>query len=311
MTKKQFSEDAQRWEADQIRASDFLRITRREAIAVGAGGIALLTNLNDRAQADVEGRREAVSQHNSGADHQQQTLSRADGNAPRTEQRPQQHVQENRGIDTLLGSEFRAPTCGIQTLTTNQLYATGTREGPPDRRVVGRGEYFSDGFNLKLMSNGENLLATALRAPSRLPEGVTISIGAEFKFPERIGQPGSTPFYLKMVEVSKKGVGQSNTLGIGTSEGVFVTVSSVNGQQSWSVGLYGGAPKAVVMESINLTDLAKKGELVIEEGVLVSVKAEVEISGEVRPIQEAYEVFSKVLGPLSDYRNFQDPLHGF
>jgi hypothetical protein len=243
--------------------------------------------------------------------NQQQTLSSADGNAPRTVQRPQQHVKESWGIEALLGSEVRAPTFSIQTLTASQLYATGTRDRPPDRRTVGPGDYFSDGFNRKLMSTGENPLATAFRAAANLPDRVTISIGKEGK-----GAPGRTPlFSLTMVEFSRKGIGVSETVGIGANRGAFLSVSTVNGERSWSVGLFAGSPKAVAMGSINVTELVKKGELSIDGGALFSAgRGEVEISVESHPVEEAVEVLSNVLGPvlspLSNYRNFQDPLHG-
>jgi hypothetical protein len=163
MTKRHAVEDAKLSESEQLRSSDFLGVTRREVIAIGAAGIAFLTSFDDPAQADAEGNTGAVSEHRSGAEQQQQTVSRADGNV--SEQRPEEHVEKYSNVMSLLGSEFRGRSSSIQTLTTHQLYGTGTREGP-DRREVDAGDYFSDGFNRKLMSSSGNPLATALRTRS-------------------------------------------------------------------------------------------------------------------------------------------------
>lgn len=304
-------------EPKQSVLGDLVMVNRREVIAIGAGGIVLVGSFSDQALAEADGSADGGSEGNSGAEQQQRFADRTDANAPRTEQRPEEQNRQEVNIETLLGSDSRSPTCGTQNLTSYQSYATGTRETPPDRASVAAGQYFSDGFARKLMSDAKDLLATALRAPSKLPEGVTISIGGEFKFPEQpqgvtIGAPGRTPFFLPMVDVSNKGIGQSRTLGVGTTDGVFLTVASMKGEQSWSVGYFLGSSKAVVMDSINLSESIRQRDLVIEEAVLMSGgKVELEIGGEMRVGHEVYETFVKVLGPLSDYRNFQDPLLGF
>ena len=209
MNWEQISEELRACNLDPVSAC--VRVTRREAIAIAAGGIAILTSVGDRAQADsAEGQAE-TSEHASVADRRQAVTD--DGNPPRTEQRSEENFRDNSNIQILLGSEFRAPTCGFQGLSASQLDATRTREGPPDRGAVGPGEYFSDGFNRKLFSSGESPLATALRA--KLPDRITISIGAEKIF-EQIGKPGLTPFLLTMREFSQKGAGVSHTLGIGS-----------------------------------------------------------------------------------------------
>ena len=159
MTKRQAVEDAKLSESDQLRSSDFLGVTRREAIVIRAAGMAFLANF-DRPALATE-----ATENRSGAVQQQRNVSCADRNAPRTEQRPEERAEKYNDIMSLLGSEFRGRSSSIQTLTTHQLDGTGTRE-EPDRREVDAGNYFSNGFNRKLMSSSESPLATALRTRS-------------------------------------------------------------------------------------------------------------------------------------------------
>ena len=161
MTKQLVVHDSKLSNFDQLRSSDLGEVTRREVIALGAAGLASLTNFTTLAQAATEGESGGAYENRSSAEQQQQTVS-TDGNVPRTEQRVEGRAEKYSDITRLLGSEFRGRSSSIQALSSDQSYGTGTREGP-DRLEVGAGDYFDVGFSRNLLSRSETPLATALR----------------------------------------------------------------------------------------------------------------------------------------------------
>lgn len=158
---RQEDQDAGLREADRLRSGDSLGLTRREALATAAAGIAFLATLDDVQAAVAGGGADAsgTSENRSSSERQQQTVNRTEITS-RTEQREQ--VSKNSELSNLLGSEFRARSSSIQTLSKYQRDGTGTPD-EPDRRELEAGDYFSNGFNRKLMSNSDGPLGTALR----------------------------------------------------------------------------------------------------------------------------------------------------
>ena len=137
----------------------------------------------------------------------------------------------------------------------------------------------------------------------------TISIGVEREF---IGRPGVTPFSLLIQrDFSGAGSGRSFTGMLGKNEGFFVTGSFGNDDASLSLGVFGGGGNMFMMGAINVTDLFK-GNLTFEPGYLQELGngKSIELSFPIPAysIEEAYDAFHRVLGPLLDYRNFNDPM---
>ncbi len=308
MTADQFPKDGH---SRKVGYDDVFSITRREAIVVGVGGLTFLAPTANLAKADAEGQADAQSNQRASGTEDREFSTRADRETNRTEVRSEQTLSDYRDIQTLLGTDSRAPTCGVQKLSDTQSLATRSRDRPPTRGEAHAGEYFSDGFNGKLLTRGESPLEGALRAAKGLPEGVTVSIGKMAH-----GKPGLTPFSLTMVEFSKEGIGLSQTMGFGGNAGGFLSVSMADGERNWSVGVYKGSPAAVGVASISITDIFESGRVTLSTGILANaVRGEVEISYQSHPVEAArdtaFDIFANVLGPLSDYRNFQGPLDRF
>ncbi|MBZ9700545.1 MULTISPECIES: hypothetical protein [unclassified Mesorhizobium] len=230
--------------------------------------------------------------------------------------------EEPTNIEAILGSAYRAPMCGFQSMTANQLIATRTADRPPGRVDVGPGAFFSDGHNQKMTASGETALGDLVRqAAAKLPEGVIVSVGGEFEPKDNPGMmrrdiaPGRAPvFVLFMKEYSRGHEGGSITIGIGKKAGGYISVSGNDGSQSWSAGVFASVPgtkeHVTLMEGVNLTDLVN-GTITFEVGGIVSGHGVVEVISEVRPVEIAHDIFVNVLGPLSDHKNFQDPMISF
>jgi hypothetical protein len=179
-------------------------------------------------------------------------------------------------------------------------------------------QYGSDPSILNLFGRERSFLLQG--ALEKMPVGFTISEGTDYegKLSSRvIGFPGITPvFFMAERDISREGIGKSYTLGIGEKWGGYATLSSMNGKNDATIGLfYSTHPKAAVLGGISLSELAR-GDVKLEFGGLVSgVVSEkgvvVEVTYGVRPAQlldGVERTVGFILSPLSDFRNFQDPL---
>lgn len=232
-----------------------------------------------------------------------------------------EETQRHTNIATLLCSEQRIPTF-FEGLTSEQRIAVGSSEGPPDKSEVTTGAYFSDRHTERMTRFGDTPRDAFLRRmAARLPEGVTVAIGGEVG----LKQPGRGQFSFSLMRTYSRGeFGTSLTMSAGNKVGnALVSFSANSGSKAKDV-LAGGSialGKVSLQGALNLTD-ATKGTLAYEVGVsfpinfleidagTLGLDADqiVEVSVEVEPAELAYDTFVKVLGPLTDYRNFVDPL---
>lgn len=307
------SPDLNALEPEGTRANR-LNTTRRDVLAIGVGSAAGLAFPIDYAfSQEAAGDTANGSEQENGRSYLLNEIRRANNN----EGQNGEGRREVTEIEDMLGSEYRAPMCVFQNLTTNQLVATRTADRPPERGDVAVGAFFSDRPNQKMTSTGETPLESVVRrAAAKLPEGVTVSFGVDIEAPKdkragtlAAGRPGVTPvFVMIMKEVSRNKGGWSETVGVGAKNGFFLSVSGNSEGQNWSVGVFSSAGRVAVMDALSVSDLIH-GTLTLESGLLFSAPlGAVEVGIETRPVEIAHDIFVNVLGPLSDYRNFVDPL---
>jgi hypothetical protein len=120
-----------------------------------------------------------------------------------------------------------------------------------------------------------------------------------------------------MTDYSNKATGFSLTIGAGPPEGGgFISLSYMSGRYEFAAGGFLAAPTGhAVQLSINITDLVG-GTLTFSEAasspiIGPTVVPSVQVSIDVKPVEILYDAFTKVLGPLSDYRTFQSPMGDF
>jgi len=135
---------------------DWLWTNRREALMLGGAALAHLLGMFERAYADAEFQIEVSPQDQTRESHEDD----ATFNERSTETQPDQKIKESEEIGDQLGIAYRAPTCGLQNLTTMQFRATGTPEEAPGYLSVSEKSYFADNFSHSL-SSSETLLSTA------------------------------------------------------------------------------------------------------------------------------------------------------
>jgi hypothetical protein len=220
---------------------------------------------------------------------------------------------------TVLYSEQRSPVF-LEGLSSSQLIATGTSEGPPGKSEVRTGAYFSDKHTERMTRFGDTPRDAFLRQlADRLPEGVTVAIGGEVSFK----QPGRGAVSHSVMRTYARGeYGTSISLSAGNKIGsAFISVSGNSRSQDVLAGGSVSLGRVSLQAALNLTE-AMRGTLAYEVGLSAPIKLlgldadglsvegnpVVEVSIEVRPVEIAYDTFVKVLGPLTDYRNFVDPL---
>lgn len=154
---------------------------------------------------------------------------------------------------------------------------------------------------------------------AKLPDGAKVSIGRQWGKAFAFGRPGKTLVFVSpATDYSNKGRGFSLTIGAGPPEGGgLFNVSYMSGRYGLSAGYFLAAPTGhAVQVSINITDLIR-GTLTFSEAAsspLIGPMKDpsgVQVSIDVKPGEILYDAFVNVLGPLSDYRNFQSPMSDF
>ncbi|PAQ04890.1 hypothetical protein CIT26_31970 [Mesorhizobium temperatum] len=179
------------------------------------------------------------------------------------------------------------------------------------------GDFFADNPNRNLGLDGKAPLEKQVlwlkEQVKVLPEGVTVSVGAAKEGEVDLKAGPLHIFSLGMVDVSRDGVGVSQTVGAGGVVGVFYTISHMAQETTHFAGFFleasGKSSSIAYFTALNITE-ALHGSVALHQGFLATARSGAfEISHEVHPVQEVYKVFEQVLGPLTDYRNFQDPLY--
>jgi hypothetical protein len=166
-----------------------------------------------------------------------------------------------------------------------------------------------------LLNKVEDLDELVAQFAKHFPLGLTVSLGGEWHGElKSLGAPGITPvFYMVQRDYSAQGRGNSVTFGGGEFEGLYVTRSTLNGQTTWSVGVFMASPLGAGMADLDVTDLVSEGQLHIDVGVVVGpglleVSEKLDVSGMVYDVvQKIQNDVNDVLAPLGDPRNFQDP----
>lgn len=308
-------DDVQKPGAVDTKQDGHLSGTRRDVLIIAAAGAAFLVGGYSEALAQEAEAGGEASPDSAGGDDRRLTVSEENRNPYKYEEAKNDTQQQNTKIEAILGSEYRAPTFGFQSLTTSQLVATRTPDRPPEAVEVAAGAFSSDGHNQRMMSSGQTPLDGFVESVGRsvagkLPEGVTLSVGVNIDFQ---APPGRWPiFVMKEVDYSRTREGESLTIGLGKNEGVYVSVSKEKTagwlSGSLSVGGFAGSERLTLMSGVNVTDIVH-GTLTVETGGVVSAKnVVVEVMAEARPIEIFHDAIVDVLSPLSDYRNFQDPM---
>ena len=180
--------------------------------------------------------------------------------------------------------------------------------------------HLDEKHNEKLASRGGDPLETYVRdLLSKLPNGTKVSIGGQWGKTFAFGVPGrSVVFVNPMVDYSNKASGFSLSIGGGPlTHGGFINLSYMEGRYEFSAGGFFAIPTGQAGQlSINITDLIG-GTLTFSEAASspiigpTAVPSSVQVSIDVKPVEILYDAFTKVLGPLSDYRNFQSPMGDF
>lgn len=239
---------------------------------------------------------------------------------PPESQRSHNLAEQQRQPDVAATAGFERRSPGLfEGLSAEQLVATGSFEGDPDKSEVRTGEFFSDKHTERMTGQGLTPIDRLLKMTAeRLPKDVTVGIGVEME----MKQPGRSAVTYSTVRTLSQGkYSTSMTVGIGRKfAGAFVTVSGDARSQNISAGGSLKVGPVGVQGALNLTE-AMNRNLAIELGISIPAQylgidtrsfgaaagQVVELSVELRPVDEAYDAFVKVLGPLTDYRTFIDP----
>lgn len=132
-------------------------------------------------------------------------------------------------MEEQLGTEYRAPTCGLSELTIIDLLATGSKGATPGYLSVSPEKYFADEFNRNFHSDAKPFLATVLdKSNARQQEGKELRRShASGQEPSLLGVSNqidllatgldATIFYLDARKALEMGRGASPALGFAST----------------------------------------------------------------------------------------------
>jgi len=135
------------------RVEKWLPLTRREAVIISGLSFISFLGTVEAASADSEFPIEVRPEENSANLRSQKE----------TDQRTESYENPEKDIGKELGIGYRAPVCGMQNLTPNELLATGTPERPPGYLSVDMKSYFADNACRSFSNSAEPYLDTAVR----------------------------------------------------------------------------------------------------------------------------------------------------
>jgi hypothetical protein len=146
---------------------DWFISNRRELLKLGLAELALSVAAFNRAYADAEFPIEVSQQGGQKQnDSKEASKNKAD---PKPEKEKVDYKKDDAPIEVKLGSSFRAPTCGSQSLSSTQFKATNTPEKAPEKSSVPPGSYFSDSSSRRFLGQGETPMETAWRGAADRP----------------------------------------------------------------------------------------------------------------------------------------------
>jgi hypothetical protein len=219
--------------------------------------------------------------------------------------------------DDPLGLSCRSPGLGGDGMSMIEMLGSGSSP-PPGYLGVEAGYYAADDASGNFQSTSDSFLDDALEtlkeAGSYLHDQIrdvmeyvfkdsTTSVGTASDPP--LGIVAETPVWI--IGQTDKSGNESVTVGFGHHVGLFGTYNNGGESEPVSGGAFIGAGGTALMVSIGVS----RGDVVVDVGVLVENPlsgASVETSWQFNPTESLREGFQKILGPLMDYRNFQDPL---
>jgi hypothetical protein len=226
-------------------------------------------------------------------------------------------ARQRSDLAAILLAGQRAPRCEIGFVDAG-LLQTAVASGRATRLLGEMGGRLSDEHNEKLASRGRDPLETYVRnLQAKLPDDVKVSIGGQWGKAFAFGRPGKTFIFVNpTTDYTNKATGFSVTIGAGLTEGALLNVSYMSGRYGLSAGAFLAVSTGhAVQVTMSVSDLVR-GALTLSEAVSSPLASKsgpsgVQVGVDVRPMELLYDTLANVLGPLSDYRNFQSPMSNF